>query len=191
MPTPPSALTPDREDRLVAGFAALAIVIHVLEAGLPSPVPGVKPGLANVITLIVLLRHSLRLAVWVAGLRVLVGSLLVGSFMAPGFWLSAAGAVASLTVLALASLWNAARPSLRLSALGLSVLSALAHMSGQFAVAYGFFIPHPGLLRLLPPLLTAAFVFGLVTGAATVAILRHLPPAGPQRGARSAGPHPS
>ena len=46
-----------REDRLIAGYAALAIVIHVLEAGFPSPVPGVKPGLANVVTLIVLLRR--------------------------------------------------------------------------------------------------------------------------------------
>lgn len=181
-------LRPDREDRLVAGYAALAIVIHVLEAGFPSPVPGVKPGLANVITLIVLLRHSLRLALWVALLRVLVGSLLVGSFMAPGFWLSAAGAAASLATLALASAWNAALPSLRLSALGLSVVSALAHMAGQFAVAYGVFVPHPGLLRLLPPLLTAALAFGLVTGAAAAAVLRQLPPVGADRTVRPPDP---
>lgn len=168
-------LVPDREDRLVAGYAALAIVIHVLEAGLPSPIPGVKPGLANVITLIVLLRHSFRLALWVALLRVLVGSLLVGSFMTPGFWLSAAGACSSLAVLALGSTWNTAVPALRLSALGLSVLAALAHMGGQFAVAYGVFVPHAGLLRLLPLLLTAALAFGIATGAATSAVLCRLP----------------
>lgn len=172
---PPATLMPDREDRLVAGYAALAIVIHVLEAGLPSPVPGVKPGLANVVTLIVLLRHSFRLALWVALLRVLVGSLLVGSFMAPGFWLSAAGACGSLAALALGSAWNAALPALRLSALGLSVLAALAHMGGQFAVAYGVFVPHAGLLRLLPLLLSAALVFGIATGAAAAAILHRLP----------------
>lgn len=170
-------LEPTREDRLVAGYAALAIVIHVLEAGFPSPVPGVKPGLANVITLIVLLRHSLRLAIWVALLRVLVGSLLVGSFMAPGFWLSSAGATASLTVLALASAWGRAVPAFALTALGLSVLAALAHMAGQFALAYAVFVPHPGLLRLLPLLMSAALVFGLATGAAATAILRHLPAA--------------
>lgn len=169
-------LTPSPEDRLVAGYAALAIVIHVLEAGFPSPVPGVKPGLANVVTLIVLLRHSLRLAIWVALLRVLVGSLLVGSFMAPGFWLSTAGAGASLLMLALGSAWNRALPGLRLGALGLSVLAALAHMGGQFAVAYALFVPHPGLLRLLPLLMTAALLFGMATGAAAATILRQLPP---------------
>lgn len=163
------------EDRLVAGFAALAIVIHVLEAGFPSPIPGVKPGLANVVTLIVLLRHGLRLAIWVAALRVLVGSLLVGSFMTPGFWLSTSGAVGSLLALSLASLWNRALPSWALSALGLSVLSALAHMASQFLVAYTAFVPHAGLLRLLPPLMSAALVFGMVTGLATVALMRRLP----------------
>lgn len=167
---------PGREDRLVAGFAALAIVIHVIEAGFPSPIPGIKPGLANVVTLIVLTRHSLRLALWVALLRVLVGSLLVGSFMAPGFWLSLTGAASSLTMLALGTVWNRIAPSLRLSVLGLSVFAALAHMAGQFALAYGVFVPHPGLLRLLPPLMTAALLFGLATGVAAQAILRRLPP---------------
>lgn len=153
-----------REDRLIAGFAAAAVAIHVLEAGFPSPVPGIKPGLANVITLIVLLRHSLRMALWVAALRVLVGSLLVGSFLSPGFWLSAGGAASSLMALTLAYRVGLAWPALRCSALGLSVLSAQAHMAGQFLLAYGLFIPHPGLLTLLPPLLTAALAFGLVSG---------------------------
>lgn len=172
-------MKPSREDHLIAGFAAMAIVIHVLEAALPSPIPGVKPGLANVLTLIVLLRHSLRMAVWVSLLRVFVGSLLVGSFLSPGFWLSAGGAGASLLALALAHGWNRnfeRLPKLRFSATGLSVLSALAHMLGQFALAWGVFIPHAGMLNLLPPLLTAALIFGLVTGWLTQRILQKLPP---------------
>lgn len=165
----------DREDRLVAGFAAAAIVIHVLEAGFPSPVPGIKPGLANVVTLIVLLRHSLRLAWWVSGLRVLVGSLLVGSFLSPGFWLSASGALASLLVLSLFAALRGRWPPLVPSALGLSVLSALAHMAAQFALAYTVFVPHSGLLRLLPPLMSAGLLFGLVTGWLARSILERLP----------------
>lgn len=174
-------LHPGREDRLVAGYAALAIVIHVIEAGFPSPIPGVKPGLANVVTLIVLLRHSLRLALWVALLRVVLGSLLVGSFMAPGFWLSLAGAAASLLILATGVGWNMAVPVLRLSAAGLSVLSALAHMGGQFLLAYSIFVPHPGLLRLLPVLMSAALLFGGVTGIAAARLLQRLPPVRPDR----------
>jgi heptaprenyl diphosphate synthase len=165
-----------REDRLVAGFAALAVVIHVLEAGFPSPVPGVKPGLANAVTLIVLMRHGWRAAVWVAALRVIAGSLLVGSFLAPGFWLSLSGAVCSLAALGVGWGWNRVLPPLRLSTLGLSVLAAMAHMAGQFVVAWQVFLPHPGLLALLPPLMSAALVFGLVTGAVAGAVLRRLPP---------------
>jgi len=171
----PSVTDAGRDDRLIAGYAALAIGIHVLEAGLPSPLPGVKPGLANVIVLLVLLRHGWGAAAWVAGLRVLVGSLLVGSFLAPTFWLSAAGALASVAVLGAGAAWNAAWPAGRLSALGLSVVAALAHMAGQFAVAYGAFAPHPGLLRLLPVLMLAALVFGLAAGWAAQEILARLP----------------
>lgn len=165
-----------RNDTLIAGFAALAIVIHVLEASFPSPLPGIKPGLANAVTLIVLLRHGWRSAAWVNALRVLTGSLLTGSFMAPGFWLSASGALWSLLVLGLCTQWNARLPAAALSTLGLSVLSALAHMGGQFWIAYEWFVPHPGLLRLLPVLMTAALAFGLMTGWATRQILRRLPP---------------
>lgn len=170
-----ATLVPSHEDRLVAGYAALAIVIHVFEAGFPAPIPGVKPGLANVVTLIVLLRHSWRLALWVSLLRVVVGSLLIGSFMAPGFWLSLSGALSSLAVLGLGHALGRGMPPLRLSALGLSVVSALAHMAGQFTLAYQVFVPHPGLLRLLPPLMATALLFGLVTGIAAQALLRRLP----------------
>ena len=170
------SVSESRNDRLIAGFAALAIVIHVLEANFPSPIPGIKPGLANAITLIVLLRHGWRSACWVTALRVLAGSLLTGSFMAPGFWLSAGGAFCSLLVLGLCTQWNRHLPGAALSALGLSILSALAHMSSQFTIAYHWFVPHPGLLRLLPVLMSAALAFGLATGWATQQILRRLPP---------------
>lgn len=174
MPPPAATMSIDsrRNDRLVAGYAALAIVIHILEAGFPSPLPGIKPGLANVVTLIVLLRHGWRMAAWVAVLRVLVASLLVGSFMTPGFWLSTCGASSTLIVLGMANLLRTRLPvAWQPSALGLSVLAAIAHMAGQFALAYTVFVPHPGLLHLLPVLLTVALVFGTVTGHAAQRIL--------------------
>lgn len=167
-------------DRLIAGYAAIAVVIHVLEAAFPSPIPGVKPGLANVINLIVLLRYSWSATLWVGGLRVLVGSLLVGSFMAPGFWLSASGAAASLLALGLGLLWNRSLPTAwEFSAIGLALLSACAHMIGQFAVAYFWFVPHEGLLRLLPVLLSAALIFGVISGLVANAVLQRLALASP------------
>jgi heptaprenyl diphosphate synthase len=170
----PSVTEVTPQDRLIAGYAALAIVIHVLEAGFPSPVPGLKPGFANVITLIALVRHGWQVAVWVSVLRVLVGSLLVGSFLAPAFWLSASGACGSLLALGAGAAWNATVPVARLSVLGLSVLSAMAHMAAQFTLAYQLFIPHPGLLRLLPVLMLAALAFGALTGWAARQVLARL-----------------
>ncbi len=166
-----------RADRLLAGYAALAIVIHIVEAGIPSPIPGIKPGLANVITLIVALRYGWRAGCWVAMLRILVGSLLVGSFLTPTFLLSLGGGLASLLPLGLGLYWNRHQPGWHLSAVGLGVAASLAHMSGQFTLAYWLFVPHPGLLVLLPVLLSAALVFGAVTGMIAAATLRHLPPA--------------
>lgn len=159
------------EDHRIAALAALAIAIHVLEASLPSPVPGIKPGLANVITVASLLLFGWRTAAWVSLLRVLAGSLFVGTFLTPTFLLSLTGAVCALAALGLGRLAGAGR----LSAVGLSVLAALAHMGGQFFAAYALFIPHPALLRLLPALMTAALLFGLVSGTIAQAMLRRMP----------------
>jgi heptaprenyl diphosphate synthase len=161
-----------RDDRLIAGFAALAIAIHILEAAFPSPLPGVKPGLANVVTLIVYLRHGLRIAAWVAAMRVLVGSLLVGTFLSPTFMLSATGAAFALAALALTGRLGGPY----VGPVGLSVVSALTHMSGQICVAYLLFIPHPALLKLVSVLLTAALLFGAVSGLIAANVMRLLDP---------------
>lgn len=163
-------LTPTRDDYRIAWLTALAVAIHLLEATLPSPLPGIKPGLANVITIVVLLRYGWSAAAWVSLLRILVSSLLLGTFLSPTFALSLAAALCSVAILGVASRlrW------LRLGAVGYSVLAALAHMLGQFALAYTLFIPHPGLLHLLPVLLTLALLFGVVSGILAHMILRGL-----------------
>jgi heptaprenyl diphosphate synthase len=170
-----------REDQLIAGFAALAIAIHVLEAAFPSPLPGVKPGLANVVTLVVLLRYGWRMAAWVTALRVLAGSLLIGTFLGPTFIMSAGGAAA-----ALATLWVAQKLAGRwLGAVGYSVCAAMAHMGMQLIVAWQLFIPHPALLKLAPFLLTAGLVFGIVSGVIATIVLTRLDALDGQPGARS------
>jgi len=147
------------EDQRIAWLAALAITIHIAESALPSPIPGVKPGLANIITIICLMQYGWRCAAWVATLRVLVGSILIGTFLSPTFALSMSGAIASIIVLGLAS-----RLPVEFGAVGYSLLAAIAHMSAQFFVAYSLFIPHQGLFHLLPILITVAIVFGIGSG---------------------------
>ena len=115
------------EDRKIASFAALAIAIHVLESGFPSPVPGIKPGLANIITLLVLFRYGWRFAAWVSLLRVIAGSLLMGTFMSPTFFLSLSGALASL--LSMWVLWTVMRRWVGL--LGVSITAGVSHVMAQ------------------------------------------------------------
>lgn len=161
------ALDPGTQDRRIAALAALAIGLQVIEAAIPSPVPGIKPGLANVITLVTLVTLGWRAAFAVTLLRVVGASLLLGTLLSPGFWLSLAGALAALSILA--PLWSL-YPR-HLSALGLAVVAALAHTLGQFLLAWALIIPHPQLPLLLPPLLLAALITGVVTGILTQSVL--------------------
>jgi heptaprenyl diphosphate synthase len=175
MPAPSTLhLRITRDDQRIAALAALAIGIHVIEAALPSPIPGVKPGLANVITVFVLLHFGWRDAAWVSLLRVVGGSLLIGSFLSPTFALSLGGACSSLLMLGLLYRLNPSLPGQGLGAVGFSVPAALAHMTGQIVIARLFIIPHDGLFHLLPILMTAAVIFGIVSGIIAQSILIQL-----------------
>jgi heptaprenyl diphosphate synthase len=155
------------EDRRIARLAALAIGLTLAEAALPSPIPGVKPGLANIVVLLVLMQYSWRSAAWVSGLRVLAGGLLLGNLFAPGFWLSTAGALVSLSVLA------GARhlPSRYFGPVSLSVLAAFGHIGGQLALAGWWLLPSAALIKMLPVFATAALVFGAVNGVIVARLL--------------------
>jgi heptaprenyl diphosphate synthase len=155
------------DDRRIARLAALAIGLTLAEAAIPSPIPGVKPGLANIVVLLVLLQHGWRTAAWVSALRVLAGGLLLGSLFAPGFWLSAAGAAASLGVLAGARYL----PSRHFGPVSLSVLAAFGHIGGQLALAGAWLLPGAALVKLLPIFAAAALVFGAANGVIVARLL--------------------
>ena len=164
-------LTPTREDRRIARHAAAAIVLTVAEAAIPLPLPGIKPGLANIVTLVVLARWGWREAVWVSLLRVLAGSLLLGQFLAPGFFLSLSGALASLLVLGMAT----HLPARWFGPVSHSILAAFAHIGAQLVVARLWLVPHDGVFYLLPVFALAAVVFGLVNGLVAARLLAELP----------------
>ncbi|MFZ5510341.1 MAG: Gx transporter family protein [Pseudomonadota bacterium] len=155
------------DDYRVARYAAAAIALSLAEAAIPSPLPGVKPGLANIVILVVLARYGWRDALWVSLLRVVAGSLVLGHFLAPGFFLSLTGALASLAVLGLA----ARLPARWFGPVSLSVFAAFAHIGGQLALARAWLVPHDGLIYLVPLFAAAALVFGLVNGLAAARLL--------------------
>lgn len=155
------------EDRRIARLATAAIFLSLVDAAIPTPLPGIKPGLANIVTLLVLQRHGWRATAWVTGLRVLAGSLLLGQFLAPGFFLSAVGALFSLGALGLAR----ALPRRWFGPVSLSILAAFAHISGQILLARLWLIPHNGIFLLAPVFALAALFFGTINGLIAARLL--------------------
>jgi len=154
-------------DRRVARYAAAAIALTIAEAAIPTPLPGVKPGLANIIVLVVLARHGWREAAWVSLLRVVAGSLLIGQFLAPGFFLGLTGALLSLAVLAGAS----RLPARWFGPVSQSILAAFAHIGGQVLLARVWLVPHDGVFYLVPVFALFALVFGIINGLIAAKLL--------------------
>jgi heptaprenyl diphosphate synthase len=164
------------EDRRIAKLAAIAIGLTLAEAALPSPIPGIKPGLANIVILLVLLQHGLKAAASVSVIRLLAGSLLLGSFLSPGFWLAASGAAASLLMLSILQYL----PEKFFGPVSLSILTAFAHISGQLALAWAWLLPSTGILALLPFFALAALIFGTVNGLIVARLIAGKPDMGAQ-----------
>ncbi|MEW5786536.1 MAG: Gx transporter family protein [Pseudomonadota bacterium] len=163
-------------DRRVATLAAAAIGLTLAEAAIPLPLPGVKPGLANIVTLVVLYRYGWTLAAWVSGLRIVAGALALGQFLTPAFLLSLSGGLMSLLVLAAAI----RLPRRWFGPVGLSLLAAFTHIGTQLLVVDLWLMPGASLQGLLPLFLSAAWITGLGNGLAAVHLLTTVPPPNPE-----------
>lgn len=157
------------QDHHIAKLTALAIGLHMLEAVFPSPLPGVKPGIANIVTMYVLYEYGFATAAWVSLLRVFASSLLLGHFLSPTFVLSLSGALFSL-----AALYCAQRlPKRYFSPISLSIIAAFSHIAGQLIVVWLWLIPQTGVLYLVPVFALAALVFGVVNGVISKKMIRN------------------
>lgn len=167
-----TSLTTTPEDHRIARLAAAAVGLSLIDAAIPMPLPGVKPGLANIITLIVLARYGWGTAVWVCLLRVIAGSLLLGQFLSPGFFMSLTGALLSLAVLAPAS----HLPDRWFGPISWSLLASFAHIGGQLVLARLWLIPHDGIFLLVPIFTVAATIFGIINGLIASRLLAEAAP---------------
>ena len=115
---------------LLSILTALALVLSYVEMLLPPiypAVPGIKIGLANIITVFLLYKFSFKEAFLVSVLRVLLVSLLFGNAIMLVY--SLAGAVLSICFMVILKRLN------RFSLVAVSVVGAIAHNLGQTAVA--------------------------------------------------------
>ncbi len=150
-------------------LVALALALHLLEAQIPSPLPWVRPGLANLMTLIALLTYGWRAGLSVMLLRVVIGSLLLGGFLSPAFALSLAGGLASTLVMAVM-----ARGAWRLwTPIAMSAAGAVAHGGAQVLVVTAVLLRTGDLPWLLPLVLVPSLISGIATGVlANLVLLR-------------------
>ena len=168
MPTHLTQIKTTAEDHQVAKLAAIAIALHMVEAVIPSPLPGVKPGIANIVTLYVLMQYGFATAAWVSILRVFASSLLLGQFLSPTFLLSLSGALLSLAMLWIASYL----PKRYFSVISLSILAAFGHIAGQLIMVRLWLIPHAGVSYLIPIFAASALFFGVFNGLICAKLLQ-------------------
>ncbi|HEY8531900.1 MAG TPA: Gx transporter family protein [Limnochorda sp.] len=151
-------------------FLALGVALHVLEAQFPSlPLPGAKLGLANLVSLVALFLWGPREAFLLAVLRQVLGSLVLGTFLAAPFWFGLAGGVTSVAVMAAFKRLAGAL----FSPVGLSLAGAAAHNLGQLLVAWAF-TGQRAVMAYLPILLLFSLPAGALVGLAARQILEAL-----------------
>ena len=163
------AMTNTKRIVLSAVLVSLALAFSYMERFIPLqmliPLPGVKLGLANVVTLIALYLLGTKSAFAILILRCFLGSLFGGGIT--GFLFSITGGLLSMTVMALCK--NAPL----LSVYGVSILGAAAHNVGQILAA--MVLMHSVYIGMyLSYLLVVALFTGFTTGAACAGVLRIL-----------------
>jgi heptaprenyl diphosphate synthase len=136
-------------------FTALALVLGWLESLVPviPVVPGIKLGLANVVTLLVLYRFGWKEAACVSLLRVGLSSVLFGNLSL--FFYSLAGAVLSLLVMAILKKTD------KFSPVGVSAAGGVMHNAGQLIVAV--ILMENGVIAYYFPILA---IVGVISGVA-------------------------
>jgi len=157
---------------LLAFCIAVASVLHVVESWfpLPLPVPGMKMGLANIVSLFVIVTFGWRDAIYVAIARVFLAGLFGGIFLGPAFSMSLSGALAStIGMMVMYHYWY---PTCSL--IGISIMGAVIHNVVQMGVA-AIVVSSVTLLWYLPYLVLFALPTGFATGMATVHFLAKAP----------------
>lgn len=155
----------------VALLAAYAIALHGFEALIPLPVPWLRLGLANIVTLATLLVLGFRAALFVTLIRVFLASVFTGTFLGPAFLLSLSGGLAGTLAMGLAAPLT---PRV-FGTVGLSLIGALFHNLAQLTCAYVLFIGNiKPVLIVAPVLVLIGAATGFVNGLATDLLVRSL-----------------
>ena len=149
-------------------LTAAALIVFIIEAQIPPivPVPGVKLGLANIITLVAMYLLSRKEAGLVLLMRIILGAVFAGS--PSSFLFSAFGGLLAYAVMCVL---KGPVPENRMWLI--SIIAAVAHNLGQMIVCV-LVVKTPGILVYLPVLIISGIITGAFTGVAAMYLLKAL-----------------
>ena len=143
---------------ILALLTAVALTIFMVEAQLPPlvPLPGVKLGLANIVTVFAVFALGPKDGVLVLAARIFLGAVFAGNFST--IFYSAAGGVYAIFMTILL------RKILKQNQLWVAgSLGAVAHSVGQMAMAVAL-LGTPSVVIYLPVMIVISVITGLFTG---------------------------
>ena len=147
-----------RKLTLLALLTAIALTIFMVEAQIPAlvPIPGIKLGLANIVTVFAVFALGPKDACLVLTARIFLGAVFAGNFStifysAAGGALAIAATIGLRRILTKKQLWVA------------GALGAVAHSLGQMVMAV-LLTGTPGLIVYLPVMIAVSIVTGTFTG---------------------------
>ena len=148
-------------------FTALALIFSYVESLIPINfgIPGVKLGLANLITLIALYKMSVKEAFLISIARVVLSGFIFGNLFAILY--SLAGGLLSLAIMT----WF--KRSNKFSIYGISMAGGVFHNVGQLMMAI-LVVESVTIAGYLPVLLVSGLLTGLVIGAVSGETLKRI-----------------
>ncbi len=159
-----------REIVLLALLVALAIVLRGLEGLIPNPLPWIRIGLANIMTLLAILLFGLKSGLLLTILRVFIASLLFGTFLSPTFLLSFSAGICSTLIMGGAHLLF----EKTFSPVGISVLGGFTHNLVQLCAAYLVIVKHAEIFYLFPILSLIGIISGFFNGVVVIFVYKHI-----------------
>ncbi len=157
----------NKEMALTGVFIALAMVLSYLESLVPIgfAVPGIKLGLANLVTIVSLYKLGLKNTIIISMGRILLSGILFGNMMIIIY--SLAGAFLSILVMVLV------KNTKIFSATGVSICGAIAHNLGQIIVAV-ISLENMNIMYYMIVLAIAGAVAGTVIGLLSGMIIKSI-----------------
>ena len=148
-------------------LAAIALLLFIVEAQIPplTTIPGIKIGLANVVTLFAVYFCGKKDAAAILFVRIVLGAVFAGSLST--FIYSFCGAVFCFTITCLLSRF------FQKNVWVLSILGAAAHNTGQLLAA-SVLLQSASVFWNLPYLLIAAICSGAFTGVCVQLLMNRL-----------------